>query len=271
MIDSSAAVPADTSRLLDPQWFALSWYGQPLERLCAETGIEAVLHYCCRDRNLIGMQSDLMGGYAAGLRNFLIITGDPPKLGDYPDATGVFDVDAIGLTRMTANLNAGVDVAGATIDPPTGILIGVGANPCAVDIAREIERYYRKIDAGAEFAITQPIFDIAALDRFCDEVETYPTTLPIIAGVWPLLSFKNAEFMNNEVPGVEVPDAILERMSRCATKEDARKAGVEIAQEIIAGISQRMAGFQVSAPLGIVDIALAVLDTVIAKPVSGDD
>ncbi|MFW6145816.1 MAG: bifunctional homocysteine S-methyltransferase/methylenetetrahydrofolate reductase [Planctomycetota bacterium] len=226
-----------------------------------EAGIETVLHYCCRDRNLIGMQSDLLGGYAAGLHNWLIITGDPPKLGEYPDATGVFDVDAIGLTRMAANLNRGVDLAGAPIDPPTGILIGVGANPCAVEMRREIDRYFRKLDAGAEFAITQPIFDPDALRRFCDEVAAYPLQIPIIAGVWPLLSYKNAEFMNNEVPGVIVPQAALERMSRCTTKEDGRRVGIDIARETMTTIAPYVRGFQVSAPLGNVDIALDVLAT----------
>ncbi|NLF30437.1 MAG: bifunctional homocysteine S-methyltransferase/methylenetetrahydrofolate reductase, partial [Planctomycetes bacterium] len=235
-----------------------------------EAGIETVLHYCCRDRNLIGMQSDLMGGYAAGLRNFLIITGDPPKLGDYPDATGVFDVDAIGLTRMAANLNRGVDLAGAPIDPPTGILIGVGANPCAVDRKREIDRYFRKLDAGAEFAITQPIFDADALRRFCDEVDGYAIRIPIIAGVWPLLSYKNAEFMNNEVPGVVVPATTLERMSRCTTKEDGRRTGIEIARETMAAIAPCVRGFQVSAPLGNVDIALDVLAGVSDLAAAGD-
>ncbi len=220
-------------------------------------GIEPILHYCCRDRNLIGMQSDLLGGYAAGLRNFLIITGDPPKLGDYPDATGVFDVDAIGLTRMASNLNHGCDVGGNPIDPPTGIFIGVGANPCAVDMEREIDRYFKKLEAGAEYAITQPVFDVEALFRFLDEVEKYPKHVPIIAGVWPLLSFKNAEFMSNEVPGVVVPQEILERMARCQTKEEGRAEGVRIARETMAKIRDRVNGFQVSAPLGIVELALA--------------
>lgn len=224
-----------------------------------ESGIEPVLHYCCRDRNLIGMQSDLLGGYAAGLRNFLIITGDPPKLGDYPDATGVFDVDAIGLTRMASNLNRGCDVGGNPIDPPTGIFIGVGANPCAVDMEREIDRYFRKLEAGAEYAITQPIFDPEALFRFLDQVEKFHLRVPVIAGVWPLLSFKNAEFMSNEVPGVVVPTAILERMARCHTKEAGRAEGVAIARETIETIRDRVGGFQVSAPLGIVELALAVL------------
>ena len=224
-----------------------------------EVGIEPILHYCCRDRNLIGMQSDLLGGYAAGLANFLIITGDPPKVGDYPQATGVFDVDAIGLTQVTANLNRGFDIGGNPIDPPTGIFIGVGANPCAVDMEREIERYFRKIDAGAEFAITQPVFDVEALFRFLDRVETYERRIPVIAGVWPLISFKNAEFMNNEVPGVVVPRKILDRMARCRTKEEGRRAGIDIARKTIDRISARVSGFQVSAPLGSVETALAVL------------
>ena len=224
-----------------------------------EVGIEPILHYCCRDRNLIGMQSDLLGGYAAGLANFLIITGDPPKVGDYPQATGVFDVDAIGLVQMTNNLNRGFDIGGNPIDPPTGIFIGVGANPCAVDLSREIERYYRKIDTGAEFSITQPVFDVEALFRFLDRVEGYARRIPVLAGVWPLVNYKNAEFMNNEVPGVVVPKEILERMARCRTQEDGRRAGIDIARKTIEQISPRMSGFQVSAPLGSVETALAVL------------
>ncbi|MGZ8449119.1 MAG: bifunctional homocysteine S-methyltransferase/methylenetetrahydrofolate reductase [Candidatus Deferrimicrobiaceae bacterium] len=224
-----------------------------------EVGIEPILHYCCRDRNLIGMQSDLLGGYAAGLANFLIITGDPPKVGDYPQATGVFDVDAIGLVQVTDNLNRGFDIGGNPIDPPTGIFIGVGANPCAVDLSREIERYYRKIDAGAEFAITQPVFDVEALFRFLDRVEGYARRIPVLAGVWPLLSYKNAEFMNNEVPGVVVPREILDRMARCRTQEDGRRAGIDIARKTIEQVSPRMSGIQVSAPLGSVETALAVL------------
>ena len=224
-----------------------------------EVGIEPILHYCCRDRNLIGMQSDLLGGYAAKLVNFLIITGDPPKPGEYPDVTGVFDVDSIGLVQVAANLNRGLDIGGNPIVPPTGLFLGVGANPCAVDLEREIDRYRRKIDAGAEFAITQPVFDPDALLRFLDRVEAFPRRIPVLAGVWPLISFKNAEFMNNEVPGVVVPKEILERMARCRTREDGRKAGIEIARGIVERISDRVNGFQVSAPLGQVETALAVL------------
>ncbi len=224
-----------------------------------EVGIEPILHYCCRDRNLIGMQSDLLGGFAAGLANFLIITGDPPKLGDYPDVTGVFDVDAIGLTQVVANLNRGFDIGGNPISPPTGIFIGVGANPCAVDLEREIDRYYRKIDAGAEFAITQPVFDVEALLRFLDRVERHSRRIPVLAGVWPLISYKNAEFMNNEVPGVVVPKEVLTRMARCRSKEEGQRVGIEIARKIVEQVSPRVCGFQVSAPLGNVEIALAVL------------
>jgi methionine synthase I (cobalamin-dependent)/5,10-methylenetetrahydrofolate reductase len=225
-----------------------------------EVGIETVLHYCCRDRNLIGMKSDLLGGYAGGLRNYLIITGDPPKLGDYPDSTAVFDVDAVGLTQVVHNLNHGRDVGGNSINPPTGLLIGVGANPCAVEPERELQHFFNKIDAGAEYAITQPIFDPEELLRFLDAAEKHTRTIPVVAGVWPLVSLRNAEFLNTEVPGVEVPAAILERMSAAKTKEDGRKIGIEIAREICERIADRVAGYQVSAPFGIVDLALQVLE-----------
>ena len=224
-----------------------------------QAGIEPVLHYCCRDRNLIGMQSDLLGAQVAGVRNILIITGDPPKLGDYPDVTGVFDVDAIGLTQVATNLNHGRDIGGNLVNPPTALFLGVGANPAAVSPDLEFQRYAAKLEAGAEFAITQPIFDPEALFRFLDRIGTLPRQIPVIAGVWPLISYKNAEFMKNEVPGVTVPDSVMERMSRCKTKEDGIMAGIEIAREICAAISDRVAGWQVSAPLGRLDIALKVL------------
>jgi homocysteine S-methyltransferase len=224
-----------------------------------DAGIEALPHYCCRDRNLIGMQADLLGGYAAGLANWLLITGDPPKLGEYPDTTGVFDLDAIGLTQLVNNLNHGLDAAGLEIDPPTGMFIGVGANPVAVEMEREIERYFRKIDAGAEFAITQPVFDPEGLLRFLDRVGTYHRQIPVLAGVWPLLSYRNAEFLATEVPGVVMPQWILDRMKTCTTREDGRAMGVEIARQIVEKIRPRVAGLQVSAPLGNVEMALDVL------------
>ena len=221
--------------------------------------IEPIPHYCCRDRNLIAMQSDLLGGCALGLKTFLFITGDPPKLGNYPDATGVFDLDAIGLTQLASNLNGGFDAGGQSIGKPTAMVIGVGANPLSVEMDREIMRFYAKIDAGAEYAITQPVFDVDALYRFLERADKHAHPIPIIVGIYPLLSFKNAEFMHNHVPGVSVPEFILNRMSKRTDKEDAIKEGIEIAREIRQQIGSAVAGFQVSAPLGRVNTALAVL------------
>lgn len=222
-------------------------------------GIEVILHYCCRDRNLIGMQSDILGGYAAGIKNYLVITGDPPKLGNYPQATAVFDVDAVGLTKVIHNLNHGEDIAGNEINPPTSILIGVGANPCAVNWDKEIKHFYNKIDAGAEYVMTQPVFDADTLLRFMDITSKYKQ-IPVVAGIWPLVSLKNALFLKNEVPGVEIPDSIIERMSKAKTKEDGLKIGIEIAREIKEKINSSVQGYQVSAPFGKVDLALEVIN-----------
>jgi methionine synthase I (cobalamin-dependent)/5,10-methylenetetrahydrofolate reductase len=229
-------------------------------RIQEGAGIEAILHFCCRDRNLIGMQSDILGASAIGVRNLLIITGDPPKLGEYPSATGVFDMDSIALTTVVRNLNRGVDIGGNGVDPPTALVIGVGANPVAADLEREIERFRQKVLAGAEFAITQPVFDPDCLFRFLDATEG--SRIPTIAGIWPFTSFKNAEFMANEVPGVVVPEALLARMSKATTKEHGQALGTEIAQELVARIRDRVAGFAVSAPFGNVGTALAVLGKV---------
>jgi methionine synthase I (cobalamin-dependent)/5,10-methylenetetrahydrofolate reductase len=219
--------------------------------------IEAILHFCCRDRNLIGMQSDMLGAAAIGVRNILVITGDPPKMGDYPQATGVFDMDSIALTGVIRNLNRGIDIGGGAFSPPAGLAIGVGANPVAAQMSRELDRFRRKVEAGAEFAITQPVFDVQTLFAFLDAIKPYK--IPVIAGIWPFTSFKNAEFMANEVPGVVVPNELLTRMSEPKTKEQARATGVQIAREMIEEITDRVAGFAVSAPFGNVRIALAVL------------
>lgn len=224
-----------------------------------EVEIETILHYCCRDRNLIGMQSDILGGFAAGLKNYLIVTGDPPKLGDYPNATAVFDIDAVGLTKVVHNLNNGYDIAGNLVNPPTSILIGVGANPCAVDIDKEINHFYNKYTAGAEYAITQPVFDADALLSFLEKADKKGINLPIVAGIWPLVSLKNALFLKNEVPGVFVPDSIIERMEKAKTREDGLKYGVDIAQEIKEKITPYVSGYQISAPFGKIDIALNIL------------
>jgi len=226
-------------------------------RIQQEAGIETMLHFCCRDRNLIGMQSDILGAAAIGLHGLLIVTGDPPKLGDYPDATGVFDMDSVALTGVVRDLNRGLDIGGNRIDPPTSLVIGVGANPVATEPEREIERFKQKVAGGAEFAITQPVFDADSLFRFLDAIDGF--RIPIVAGIWPFMSFKNAEFMANEVPGVVVPPSLLERMSRATTKEQGRALGIEIARELVAKVRDRVAGFAVSAPFGNVQTALAVL------------
>jgi methionine synthase / methylenetetrahydrofolate reductase(NADPH) len=221
--------------------------------------IEAILHFCCRDRNLIGMQSDILGANAIGLRNMLVITGDPPKMGDYPQATGVFDMDSIALTGVIRNLNRGLDLGGNTFNPTTTLVIGVGANPVATDIKCEIEKFEQKVMAGAEFAITQPVFDAGTLFNFLDAIESRNAGIPIIAGIWPFTSLKNAEFLANEVPGVVVPPQLLDRMAKAKTQQDGRIIGVEIAKELIDLIRSRVAGFAVSAPFGNVKIALATL------------
>ena len=227
-------------------------------RIQADAGIETVLHVCCRDRNLIGIQSDLLGCAAMNLRNLLFITGDPPKLGDYPFASGVFDMDSIGLVKLQNRLNRGLDLAGKSIGQPTCGVIGVGADPNAIDLKREIRRTQEKLDAGADFVVTQPVFDIEPLLRFMDAVPSL-SSVPLIAGIWPLASYRNAEFMRNEVPGVVVPDSVMERMARGATKEEQRAEGILIAREAVAAIRSRVAGIQVSAPFGNVKTAAAVI------------
>ncbi len=224
-----------------------------------EVGLEAVVHYACRDRNLLGMLSDLLGAAAAGLRNLLIITGDPPKMGPYPDATAVFDIDAIGLTNLVSRLNHGLDPGGNAIGAPTKFVIGVGANPTAPDFEREMSRLAWKVDAGAEYAVTQPVFDLEQLDRFLDRASKH--NIPIIAGIWPLVSLRNAEFLANEVPGVSVPPAILERMrvASAAGREAGLAEGVQIARELLEAVRPRVQGVQVAAPLGRVPVVLEVL------------
>lgn len=225
-----------------------------------EIGIEAVLHYCCRDRNLLGMMSDLLGAAALGLHNLLIITGDPPKMGPYPDATAVFDIDAIGLTNMVNKLNHGLDLGNNPIGRPTAFSIGVGVNPGAVNMEEELKRFEWKVEAGAEYAITQPVFDTDQLKRFLDMISH--VRIPIIAGIWPLVSFRNAEFLHNEVPGVEVTPEILERMRVASDtgKEEAREEGIKIARESLLEVKDVIQGVQVSAPFGNVKYALQVFE-----------
>jgi methionine synthase I (cobalamin-dependent)/5,10-methylenetetrahydrofolate reductase len=224
-----------------------------------QVGIETVTHYCCRDRNLLGMTSDLLGAAALGLRNILLITGDPPKMGPYPDATAVFDIDSIGLTNMVTRLNLGLDLGGNAIGQPTSYFIGVGVNPCAVDLDYEIRRFEYKVEAGAEFAITQPIFDIGMFRAFLKRIEH--CRIPIIAGIWPLTSYRNAEFLSNEVPGVVVAPEILERMRRAnASPEAGQQEGLAIAREMLSEVRDLVQGVQVSAPFGRVAYALEVFE-----------
>jgi homocysteine S-methyltransferase len=222
-------------------------------------GIETVLHYTCRDRNLLSMQSDMLGAHAIGLRNLLLVTGDPPKMGSYPNATGVFDVDAIGLTNMVHRLNGGVDLGGRSIGQPTAVSIGVGVNPVHRDFEYEMRRFRFKVEAGAEWAITQPVFSVEAMERFLEFLYKEGIKIPIIAGVWPLLSHRNAVFMNNEVPGVVIPEDIMRRMAEVHDAEDAKKVGVAIAAEMVERLGNKVQGIQLSAPFGRIELALAII------------
>ena len=222
-----------------------------------EVGIEAILHYTCRDRNVLCIQSDLLGASATGIRNLICITGDPPKMGSYPDATAVFDVDAIGLVNIVHNLNRGLDIGGNPIGIGTAFVIGVGANPGLSNLDEEIKRFEFKVLAGAEFAVTQPVFDLALLETFLRRIEH--CRIPVVAGIWPLVSARNAEFMKNELR-VSVPDEILNRMTRATSPEAAREEGVAIAREMLAAVRERVQGAQISAPQSRYSSAVDVLE-----------
>src|SRR6202790_26818 len=209
-----------------------------------QVGIEAILHYTCRDRNVLGIQSDLLGAAATGIRNLICITGDPPKMGNYPDATAVFDVDAIGLVNIVHNLNLGLDIGANPIGAGTSFVIGVGANPGLPSLDEEIKRFEYKVEAGAEYVVTQPVFDLTLLDNFLRRIEHF--RIPVVAGIWPLVSARNAEFMKNELR-VSVPDKILNRMTRAPSPEAAREEGVAIAREMLAAVRERVQGAQISA------------------------
>ncbi|MBC7929080.1 MAG: bifunctional homocysteine S-methyltransferase/methylenetetrahydrofolate reductase [Rubrivivax sp.] len=225
-----------------------------------EIGLETVLHYTCRDRNLLGMMSDLLGAAALGLRNLLIITGDPPKMGPYPDSTAVFDIDSIGLTNMVNKLNHGLDLGNNPTGTPTSFCIGVGVNPGSLNLDEEIKRFEWKVEAGAEFAITQPVFDVEQLRDFLRRIEH--VRIPVIAGIWPLVSYRNAEFLHNEVPGVRVTPSIMERMRDASEKgkEAARDEGLQIARELLLDVRDSIQGVQVSAPFNNVRYALEVFE-----------
>jgi methionine synthase I (cobalamin-dependent)/5,10-methylenetetrahydrofolate reductase len=222
-----------------------------------QVGIEAILHYTCRDRNVLCIQSDLLGAAATGIHNLICITGDPPKMGNYPDATAVFDVDAIGLVNIVHNLNRGLDIGGNPIGTGTGFVIGVGANPGVPNLDEEIRRFEYKVEAGAEYAVTQPVFDLSLLENFLRRIAHH--RIPVVAGIWPLVSVRNAEFMKNELR-VSVPDSILERMAATKTPEAAREEGVAIAREMLIAVRHMVQGAQISAPQGRYSSAVDVLE-----------
>lgn len=221
--------------------------------------LEPVPHMTCRDRNLIGLQSDLLGAHMTGIRDLLIVTGDPPKLGNNPGASAVYDVDAIGLTHIASRFNAGLDIGGVKSGARTEFVIGVALNPTAKNRELEIQRFKYKMEAGADFAITQPIYNLDTFKRFLDDVGD--VKIPIIMGLWPLVSVRNAEFLRYEVPGVDVPEWVVEEMRKAGdNKEDAVKRGIEISRKIFEDAFDLVAGFQVSAPFNRAEVALAVLD-----------
>ncbi|WP_158792377.1 bifunctional homocysteine S-methyltransferase/methylenetetrahydrofolate reductase [Granulicella sp. L60] len=230
------------------------------QSLCVQiqqhVGIETILHYTCRDRNVLSIQSDLLGASSIGLKNILCLTGDPPKLGNYPNATAVFDVDAIGLVNVVHNLNYGLDIGKNSIGGSTGFTISVAANPGVPDIEQEVRRFAYKVEAGAEFAITQPVFDLRVLREFLRRIEGF--RIPVIAGIWPLTSLRNAEFMKNDLR-VSMPDEIMARMAAATSPEAARAVGVTIAREMLAEARPMVQGVQVSAPFGKYAVAAEVL------------
>ncbi len=225
-----------------------------------DIGIETIIHYCCRDRNLLGMQSDLLGANALDLRNVLIITGDPPKLGDYPEAASVFDVDAIGLTRIVNRLNRGMDLAGNPIGAPTAFFQGVGCNPGSLNFEEEMRRLELKIEAGAEYILTQPVYDHATFEKFLKSYSRFSKRIPILIGICPLASLRNAEFLHNEVPGMQIPEEILKRMAAPTSLEAQRDEGILIAREALTLFRRDVQGTYIMPPFNRADIALNVLE-----------
>jgi methionine synthase I (cobalamin-dependent)/5,10-methylenetetrahydrofolate reductase len=227
------------------------------------TGIETVLHYTCRDRNILSIQSDLLGASSIGLKNILCLTGDPPKLGNYPDATAVFDVDAIGLVNIVRRLNHGLDIGANSIGASTNLTIAVAANPGVPDIENELRRFKYKVEAGAEYAITQPVFDLSLLESFLERIKDF--RIPVIAGIWPLTSLRNAEFMKNDLR-VSMPEEIMLRMAQTTSPDAAKREGVLIAQEMLEAVRPFVQGVQVSAPFGRYALAAEVIASVLPRP-----
>ncbi len=226
------------------------------------TGIETVLHYTCRDRNILSIESDLLGASSIGLRNILCITGDPPKGGNYPDATAVFDVDSIGLVNMVNRLNHGLDIGSNAIGASTNFTIGVAANPAAPDLENELRRFAYKVEAGAEYAVTQAVFDLRLLENFLERIRDH--RIPILAGIWPLTSLRNAEYMKNDLR-IAMPEEIMLRMAQAGTPEAARLEGIKIAREMLDAVRPLVQGVQVSAPFGHFDAAAEVIASALPR------
>jgi len=222
-----------------------------------QVGINTILHYTCRDRNILGMQSDLLGAAALGLKNLLIVTGDPPKLGDYPTATAVFNVDSIGLLRIAHNLNCGYDLAGNPLEKCTDFFLGAGANPGAINFAEEMERLRQKITAGAAYILTQPLFEFSVFEKFLEQVAPYQ--IPVLAGILPLISYRNAEFLHNEVPGMSIPAMIRDRLKHAENSDQVQEIGIEIAQQMIEQVKHSVQGIYLMPPFGRYKMALEVL------------
>jgi methionine synthase I (cobalamin-dependent) len=227
-------------------------------RIERDAGIETILHVCGRDRNLLATLAHLLGAHELGVRNLVVITGDPPKMGEFPDATAVYDLDSIGILKLASRLNHGVDPAGKALGGTTGFVLATGAEPAALNYAREIDRLGRKKAAGAELVMTQPVYSPEVLERFLDDIA--PLELPVLVGLLPLASYRNAEFLHNEVPGMQVPEAIRERMRKAGSGPAARREGVAIAREMLDAVRHRVAGAYVMPPFERHELALEVLD-----------
>ncbi len=219
------------------------------------TGLDINMHFTCRDRNLMGIQADLLGAHAMDIRNILAMTGDPPRTGDYVNATAVFDVDAIGLIRILAEMNRGLDATGTSIGEPTSFSVGVALNPASEEPAREMERFLAKVEAGARWVQTQPIYDLEVLDRFFARGRP---PIPLVVGIMPLHSSRHAEFLHNEVPGITVPDAVRARMKEAG--ERGLRAGIEMAQGLLSGVRARHAGAYLMPSFGRFEVVAEVLD-----------
>lgn len=225
-------------------------------RMQRETGMETIVHVCGRDRNLLATLAHLMGAHDEGIRNLVIITGDPPKMGDFPDASAVYDLDSIGILKLAMRLNHGVDPAGKPLGGTTSFLLATGGEPAALNYERELTRMRLKKEAGAELVMTQPVYDPAVLDRFLDDIA--PLELPVLVGLLPLASHRNAEFLHNEVPGMQVPADVRERMRKAGS--EGRKEGVKIAREMLAAVRSRVAGAYIMPPFERHELALEVVD-----------